>query len=155
MFRRCSRSAYRFESISGASGRLCRSAYRFESISGASGRLCRSAYRFESISGASGRLCRSAYRFESIRGTLHETGCPAHMSIHVHITIFNCTCNWLITLYQVISWISTLLSWSPQLKSRIFIARDQFDCMISTLSTDALITERTPGIGRRVRLWFT
>ena len=27
--------------------------------------------------------------------------------------------------------------------------------MISTLSTDALITERTPGIGRRVRLWFT
>ena len=69
----------------------------------------------------------------------------SHLYLQLHM-------RWLITVHQVISWIATLLSWSPQLKSRIFIARDQFDCMITTLSTDALITERTPGVGRRVRL---
>ncbi len=53
--------------------------------------------------------------------------------------------------FKVISWIATLVSWAPRLNSKVFISRDQFNSMISTVATDPFINKVSPGVRRKVR----
>lgn len=45
---------------------------------------------------------------------------------------------------------ATSVSWGTKFGSKVYIARDQFDTMISTVSKDKLLKENFPGIGRNV-----
>jgi len=52
---------------------------------------------------------------------------------------------------KVISWIATSVSWSARIGAKAFLARDQFDAMIDTVSEDPLINRAYTGIRRKVR----
>lgn len=48
-------------------------------------------------------------------------------------------------MHQVTSWLTTLVFWAPKMNIKVFIARDQFDAMVTAVLDNKLLRENHYG----------
>lgn len=50
------------------------------------------------------------------------------------------------------SWLAPLVSWSPKINAKVFLAHDQFDAMTVAIARDKFIESNCQGLRRMVRI---